>query len=226
MRRFRKPFAMLALATIIAFVLVPVVAVADSWYGGFVRDSQYNLNVNCKVGCSSGGGTLTPVYVQDKTSATPAPVYAPGNGGNVSGMSTVAMPLVYQGGVGWNRQYECADAGGSSSGAACVSAYAKEYDLVINGAASANQSWNTGNMQGYPSAVTVCVNSSAATTFTITEQMSNNIYDEATIYGTQTKADVTLAAAGSMCENISLATNIQVATSAAATVSVQVEAKF
>lgn len=52
----KRGLTTLALAIVIATAFAPFAVLADGWYNAglnFMRDGQYNLDVNCKVGCST-----------------------------------------------------------------------------------------------------------------------------------------------------------------------------
>lgn len=94
-------------------------------------------------------------------------------------------------------------------------------------AASTNQSWTSSNL-GYPKAVTLCLNASAATTFTVTESIDGTNFYAATLAGSAsaTAANYAPAGAGTLCETISPAAYVKVATSAAVTVTAQLQAAY
>lgn len=92
-------------------------------------------------------------------------------------------------------------------------------------AATTNQTW-TSNALGRPKVVTLCLSASAATTFTVTESTSNVLFYQATLPDTVTVANYAPAGAGTLCENVTPASYISVKTSAAVTVSAEIQAQY
>lgn len=96
-QRILRAIAILAGALVISAALIPAIVKADAWYGEFMRDSLYNLDVNCKLGCSAyNGSTLAaPGYsrVEDASTTTLAGVISPGddNQPTTNGLQTVDM---------------------------------------------------------------------------------------------------------------------------------------
>jgi len=92
-------------------------------------------------------------------------------------------------------------------------------------AATTNQAF-TSTTVGYPKALTLCMSASAATTFTVTQSIDNVTFYGATVANTVTSANYVPAAAGTLCELVSPAAYIKVATSAAVTVTIQLQAAY
>jgi hypothetical protein len=92
-------------------------------------------------------------------------------------------------------------------------------------AASTNQSWTSINL-GRPKVVTVCLSASGATTFTVTESIDGTSFFVATLANTATDSKYAPASAGTLCENIAPAAYVKVSTSAAVTVTAQIQASY
>jgi len=98
--------------------------------------------------------------------------------------------------------------------------------LANNVSASANQIFPVPNALGRPRVVTLCMSASAATTFTVTESADNATYYQATLPDTATNANYAPASSGTLCETVTPASYYKVQTSAAVTVTIQLQAAY
>jgi hypothetical protein len=100
------------------------------------------------------------------------------------------------------------------------------FSLANAVAASAAQSFASYPKIGYARKLTLCVSSSATTTFTVTSSIGGTVFYAETIEGATTSANVTTSGAGSLCETITPASYVKVTTSAAVTVTIEVQAAY
>lgn len=229
----KRAGALASLALILGAFLGPIVATADGWYGQFVRDPNYYLDVNCKVGCGGGSGSTTTSIV-DKTSASPAPVSSLGDSVQGPALSTYARNQLYNAGaLAYDRQQECAWSSSERNGVACVAGNSVDYTLASAVVATANQSWTqqmpagAAATSGGPARIELCMSASGATTFTVSQSVDRGTnYYNATIDGTATSANFVPTGAGSICERLGPSNAIKVATSAAVTVTIQAQANY
>lgn len=92
-------------------------------------------------------------------------------------------------------------------------------------AASAAQAWTSYSL-GFPKRLTLCLSASAATTFTVTESLDGSTFFGGTLADAATSANYAPAGAGTLCEMVSPAAFVKVATSAAVTVTAQLQATY
>lgn len=97
--------------------------------------------------------------------------------------------------------------------------------LATSVAASANQAF-TSTTLGFPKQLTLCLSSSAATTFTVTASIDGTNFEQETLAGSTTSANYVPTGAGSQCEAITPASFVRVATSAANTVTAHIAATY
>lgn len=92
----KRGLTTLALAIVIATAFAPFAVLADGWYNAglnFMRDGQYNLDVNCKVGCSSLSLPATnPGYMRliDKSTTNAVTVDSGYQGGSIDNRNFLA----------------------------------------------------------------------------------------------------------------------------------------
>jgi hypothetical protein len=106
-----------------------------------------------------------------------------------------------------------------------ISSLSGQAQVLANAASATSSTVYTSSAIGFAKRVTLCMSASATETFTVTESV-NALFYQATIAGTTTTANLTTSGAGTICELITPSTFVKVATSATATVSIELTAAY